>query len=57
MVKEILNTEDTNNTYYVAHRKIGYIVADDLTLDEARAEKEIYGRYFAIFDKDGNEVK
>ena len=46
-----------NNTYYVAHRKIGYIVAEDLTIDEAREEKAMYGRYFGIYDENGNEVK
>ncbi len=46
-----------NNTYYVAHRKIGYIVAEELTLDEARKEKAMYGRFFAIYNENGVEVK
>lgn len=46
-----------NNTYYVAHRKIGYIVDEELTIEEAREVKVMYGRFFAIYNENGIEVK
>lgn len=43
--------------YYVSHRKIGYIVAECDTLEEAKAELKSFGRAFEILDSFGNVVK
>ena len=44
--------------YAIAHRKIGYIVEEDIeTIEEAREIKKSYGRAFVIVDDNGEEVK
>lgn len=44
--------------YSIAHRKIGYIVEEDIeTIEEAREIKKHWGRAFVIVDDNGNEVK
>lgn len=43
--------------YYIEHRKLGYVVSECETLEEARAEKNAFGRAFRIVDENGNEIK
>lgn len=45
-------------TYAIAHRKIGYVVQDEIeTIEEAREIKKHWGRAFMIVDENGKEVK
>lgn len=55
MANNIYETTDT--IYYVAHRRMGYIVSECYSLETARLEKEAFGVRFAIYDENGKEVK
>ena len=43
--------------FYVEHRKLGYLVYETESLEDARATKKAYGRAFRITDEHGNEIK
>lgn len=43
--------------FYIEHRKIGYVVYETESLEDAREEKKALGRAFRIVDENGIEYK